>query len=1057
MIIGGMRPFRRDVVGRTACAHAILILLLFPTPAPAEARAVTTVLLVHSESRLSPAIMTIDNEIRSALQPPDGMVRFYTEYLDAGWFPESPVHTATVELLRRKYKDRSLDLVVVVGPAALRFAALDAPGLFPAARIVFAAGLPSMASDFRVPSSVRGTWLSFDWAANLKLVLQLHPDAERIAFVHGSAPFDRAEHSRFREAFAAYRDRLELVDLTELSFDELLSRAAALPPRTVVLFGSFLRDRSGEAFISADVLRTLTRVAPAPIYVLSDTLVDAGGIGGRVVSFAAIGRHTAAIAKQTLGAETSAPALDAADDTNAYMFDARALRRWGISERALPPGSVIVHRELSFWQRYAWHVGALIAFVILQSAFVVILLVQRRQRARAQAALARNLEVEQLVSEISTTLSTCSVAELDGALPQALLRTARQLGFDRASLLEFDDDFRYARVIRSVSPDAPPLPATLPVNRYPWTFGAVKRGDLVQWPDRSRIPAAAEEDRKAFAAMGTEAFVGIPLRAGGTVVGALTLAALRPMPDLPGTLTERSWLLGEVFGNVIVRRRTDSTVRESEERFRLMADSAPVMVWMADVDGGRTYFNKQWVEFTGRHRERELGTGWTEGVHPDDRARCLETLRKRSDAREDLLLEYRLQRNDGEYRWVADRGVPRFSGYGTFHGYVGGASDITEIRAAHEAMLETTRLRGEIFGSLFGHVAAVDHAGRIIAANESWTSSVLRPPLGSDYLAACRTAAARGNPGAEAQAAALRKVLGGHANRASCEYIVGSSRDERWFEMTVEPFHRSEGGAIVTHIDITRRRRAEAEARREREELAHALRVTTLGELAASLAHEINQPLAAIVSNAQAAQLVLDKQPGTDKDVQGALVDIADDAKRAALVIRRLRALFRKDWTEQRKPVSVNDIIFEVIGLVRAELEPKRVAVEFHSGKGLPPVFGDAIQLQQVVLNLIINASEAMVGSSTSNPTVTVQTLSTNQGTIEIEVTDCGPGVAEAELERIFEPFVTTKPTGLGMGLSISRSIIQAHGGRIWAVCKNGGGGLSMHIEIPCEEQQVPS
>jgi PAS domain S-box-containing protein len=863
-----------------------------------------------------------------------------------------------------------------------------------------------------------------------------------------------------RQAFASYR-QLDLVDLTELSYQDLLQRVAALPPRTVMLFFSCLRDRTGEVFVTTDVLRTLTRVGRAPIHVVSDTLVAAGGLGGYVVSFAAIGRQTAAIAKQALAGAAPDAAAKTTEATSLYMFNAPVLKRWGVAEGALPAGSVVIHREESIWRRYRWPLVVGIAFVVLQSTLITSLLVQRRQRARAQAAQARSLNFERLVSEISTLLSTGASAEVDAELPDALLRVARQLGFDRASLFEFDD-FDDVHVVSSAASDAA-LPATLPVVRFPWTFEAVKAGGLVQWPARRRMSTAAEEDRTVFAELGIEAFVCIPLSLDSRVVGALALAAGQPMTEWAAPLIERARLLGEVLGNFIVRRRTESAVRESEARFRLMADSAPVMVWMAGVDGGRTYFSKQWLEFTGRRLEDQLGMAWAEDIHPDDRAQCLEIWRKRFEIREEFVLEYRLQRRDCEYRWVADRGVPRFSRHGTFHGYVGGSSDITELKAAHEALLETVKLRGEIFGSLYGHVAAVDRAGRIIAVNESWSAShkeeggrVLRPPVGRDYLADCRAAAANGDASAEHQRTTLQVVLDGRARRASTEYVSRSSHDERWYEMTVEPFHRSDGGAIVTHIDITRRRRAEAEARREREQLAHALRVTTLGELAASLAHEIHQPLAAILSNAQAAQLVLEKQAELDNEVRGALVDIVDDAKRAALVIRRLRALFRKDESAQRKPVDVNAIIIEVIGLVRGELELKHVAIDFDPGPGAPPVFGDAIQLQQVILNVIVNASEAMVGTDTPDPRVGVQTITTNQGTVEIIISDRGTGVAEAELERIFEPFVTTKTSGLGMGLSISRSIVQAHGGRIWATGR-AGGGLTVNIELPCEEQSVPA
>jgi C4-dicarboxylate-specific signal transduction histidine kinase len=252
-------------------------------------------------------------------------------------------------------------------------------------------------------------------------------------------------------------------------------------------------------------------------------------------------------------------------------------------------------------------------------------------------------------------------------------------------------------------------------------------------------------------------------------------------------------------------------------------------------------------------------------------------------------------------------------------------------------------------------------------------------------------------------------------------------------------------------VDITDRRRADEELRRQREELAHALRLTTLGEMAASLSHEMNQPLTAILSSAQAARRVLDTaEPDRGEIVRSAIQYIIEDSKRAAQVIRRLRALFRKEHAE-RKPIDLNEVIMDVVALVRGDAARRGVSLRCELADGLPAVSADIIQLQQVVLNLIVNAMEATTSAEEPRD-VTLTTQRAEPGLLRLSVHDTGAGVEASELDKIFEPFVTTKSDGLGMGLSISRSIVQAHGGRIWAA-RNPEHGLTVHVELPCEER----
>nr|WP_283254402.1 ATP-binding protein [Ramlibacter paludis] len=244
---------------------------------------------------------------------------------------------------------------------------------------------------------------------------------------------------------------------------------------------------------------------------------------------------------------------------------------------------------------------------------------------------------------------------------------------------------------------------------------------------------------------------------------------------------------------------------------------------------------------------------------------------------------------------------------------------------------------------------------------------------------------------------------------------------------------------IFSFYDLTELRRAESD-------LAHAQRVTALGELSASLAHEVGQPLTAILANAQAARRFRQidaRHPELDQT----LVDIAAAARDAGETISRLRLLFRKGAT-QHATVSLNAVVEDVLRLLKGSLVRNRVEVAADLAADLPAVTGDAIQLRQVLLNLLVNAQEAINAADAQRREIHVSTRRVDAHRIAVTVRDSGPGIAESELERIFDHFVTTKPNGIGMGLAVSRTILEAHDGRIWAE-RADGAGLTLRIELP--------
>ena len=255
---------------------------------------------------------------------------------------------------------------------------------------------------------------------------------------------------------------------------------------------------------------------------------------------------------------------------------------------------------------------------------------------------------------------------------------------------------------------------------------------------------------------------------------------------------------------------------------------------------------------------------------------------------------------------------------------------------------------------------------------------------------------------------------------------------------------------------ITERKRAEEALRSAQAELAHANRVATMGQLTASVAHEVNQPIAATVLNAQAALRWLGAQPPNLNEVRRSLGQITDNSKRAGDVIGRIRALIKKA-PPQKEALEINEAILEVIALTRGEVVQNGISVRTQLAEGLPLIQADRVQLQQVILNLIVNAVQAMSGASEETLELLISTVGDASNGIHVSLRDSGPGLDPASLERLFDAFYTTKSSGLGMGLSICRSIIEAHGGRIWAGANEPRGAV-FQFTLPLErDESIPA
>ena len=304
---------------------------------------------------------------------------------------------------------------------------------------------------------------------------------------------------------------------------------------------------------------------------------------------------------------------------------------------------------------------------------------------------------------------------------------------------------------------------------------------------------------------------------------------------------------------------------------------------------------------------------------------------------------------------------------------------------------------------------------------------------------------------AEALSGAFRKALASDEPE-KLEYTVGADDEERFFEATVV---RCDGDRVLSIVrDITDRKRAELDAAAQRHELAHLNRVGMLGELTGALAHELSQPLAAILSNAQAARRLLDADSLDVPGLRATLDDIIRNDKRAGAVIDRLRTLLKKG-TSVRQALNLNDVTREVLDLTRSDFLARRISVTTRLAPALPPVLGDRVQLQQVVLNLVLNACDAMDETSPRDRTLTLETTADHE-CVDVAISDCGAGIPANQLNAVFEPFVTFRPQGLGLGLAISRSIVISHGGRITAE-NNRDRGVTLRCRFPISQPVSPA
>jgi PAS domain S-box-containing protein len=479
--------------------------------------------------------------------------------------------------------------------------------------------------------------------------------------------------------------------------------------------------------------------------------------------------------------------------------------------------------------------------------------------------------------------------------------------------------------------------------------------------------------------------------------------------------------------------RVQEALRKNERSLRSAIDGIAGLLAIRAPNGELETVNRQCLEYFGRSLEWLKNWGTNDTVHPEDLPRVLELFKRAIASGIPYHFDQRLRRFDGEYRRFDCRGVPIRDDSGRIARWYVLLTDIEDrTRAEHALRSALDGIAGLIVVlTPNGEVETVnrqvfEYFGRSLEWLKNWgTNDTVHPEDLPRTLEVFKRALASGN--------SFQNEL--RLRRSDGEY--------RWFDTRHVPI-RDDSGRIarwyVLATDIEDRTRALAQLEQMQSDFAHMNRVSMMGELTASLSHEITQPIASARINARAAQNFLDMQPPGLGEAREALSRIVGDTSRAGDIINRIRDHVKKA-PPRKEQFDLNEAINEVIVLARSAIIKNGVWVQTRLSEGLFPVHGDRVQLQQVALNLVLNAVEAMGSTEAGTRELLISTDQDHRGVV-VAVRDSGPGLDPSHLERVFDAFYTTKSSGMGMGLSICRSIIDAHGGRLWAEANEPRGAI---------------
>ncbi len=706
---------------------------------------------------------------------------------------------------------------------------------------------------------------------------------------------------------------------------------------------------------------------------------------------------------------------------------------------------------------------------------------------------------ERLLTEISTLFINLPADQIDSEIIAAQSRICELLGIDRSTLWitsEVDPGVLLLTHIHQ-PPGVPSPPQRMSTKDFfPWTAQKVLGRETLAISKMTELPAEADRDREAFSLYGTKSGVYVPLSVGkGPVFGLLTFAVTRDERDWPKRVVQQFQLIAQVFANALARKQAEKSLEERLQFETLLADISARFVnlpWdqvdsaiedaqrrvceSLDIDILAVWqlSNEDPVALTATHYYSVQQGPQPPGLlKQEDFPWFVKQLQAGRivavSSLEDMPAEAAHDREVCRQLGVkSNLSIPLSVGDGPLMGVLGLNTTRAE-RDWPDAIVKRLQLVAQIFTNALARerserdlvkseqrlrlitnalpvlIAYIDTDQRYRFNNDAYRvwfgvspeeafGRTIREVVGEGFFQGVRPYVERALSGEHVRCALDVKTAAGRPLSVEAIYVpdVGGQGDVR--------------GLYVMAIDVTERNLAQQESRRLQDELLHAGRISTMGELAGTLAHEINQPLSAIMSNTQAAKRYLTTPTPDVEEVKEILDDIITENIRASEVINRIRALLKKSKMEV-EPLDLNSVFRDIVRLLNRDAVRRDIKIDLDLAPLLPLVRGDRIQLQQVALNLVLNAFDAMNEQPRRKRCVQIRT-GLNNAKVLAAIKDSGIGISAGDVEKVFQPFYTTKTEGLGMGLSICRSIILSHQGHIWAE-NNPDPGATFYFSLP--------